>query len=681
MVAVTDSHSIGWVAPAPLWARFGDLSHSANRERFARPAILRFAHDTFMDELLALLAYYPEHLDEWLAQNETWERPMRTPPTAARLDLPQPVSHLSTRLTRGVEQPARAPLSAEASAVPLKLYQPVHQRHYLVTASLVCRRTGLPDRHVEAARQEQVRFVLRRVLPASDAGDGAAVEEYAYVKNGNTAQWCPVGEQPELLVAGEERLPMFPLSVELDSDRKRTLMGGVIPVGRREAYLTAPTRSPDAGGANPTGAAAPVPDTRMLLLQMQVTGPWSELAGKAMDDIERMVTTPSGLKYDFGDRPNPSHDDAAIRRSREQIQTVSWYLLLDLARFLENQLPRIWQALTDATARAGLDPTREAPLLDYLERFTLVIDKAALVSGTGLALGAVPDNLADALRLFAQDPNLAVNLEAREDTYDRTDHASHWPTFLFPLADVGPTSGVLPGSSTHPKTGPFPFSVAGDNLSRGADRDTTLGNVANALAGFEALIEQALPAEPADGMPEVAVPPRDARYTSDARFIIRCVYERPNCGPREPEVLSQPTEPFTLASFFDPEAPARAVRIPMPLDISPAGLRKFSKNASMIVSDTLCGQLRRIRKFTLGDLVLSVLPWPFHKDLPDPTPAKGCADASGKAGMFLSLSIPIVTICALILMIIMVSLFDMFFRWLPFLIMLLPIPGWKGNKS
>lgn len=678
MVAlITDSHSIGWVAPAPLWARFGDLSQGVNRQCFARPAILRFSHDAFMDELLALLAYYPEHLDEWLAQNETWEQPMRTPPIVARLDLPQPVSQLKTRLTRGVTEAARAPINVDALSGDLKLYQPVHQRHYLVTASLVCRRTGLPDRRIETARQEQVRFVVRRVLPEND---GSSLAEYAYVKQGNAAQWCPVGDRKELLFAGEERLAMFPLSVELDTGRKRTLLGGVIPVGRREAYLSAGLQG-TGNGASAAGAAASPADTRVLLLQMQVTGPWSELAGKAMDDIERLLKSAQGLAYDFGDPP-ASANATAIRRSREQIQTVSWYILLDLTRFLQNQLPRIWRALSDTSARAGLDATTELPLLDYLEQFELMIDKGALVSGTGLATGDVPASLADALRLFAQDPNLATGLEAMDGTYDRTDHASKWPAFLFPLADVGPTSDDVPSRNGYAKTGPFPFDVAGEDLSRGADRDTSLGNVARVLERLETLIEQALPAEASNGMPEIAVPPRNASYTSDARFIIRCVYERPNCGPREPEVLSQPTEPFSMASFFDPEAPARPVRIPMPLDISPAGLRKYSKHASLMISDTLCGQLGRIRKFTLGDLVLSVLPWPFHKDLPDPTPAAGCKDSSGNAvGMFCSLSIPIVTLCALILMIIMVSLFDLFFRWLPYLFLCLPIPGLKGKKS
>jgi hypothetical protein len=48
--------------------------------------------------------------------------------------------------------------------------------------------------------------------------------------------------------------------------------------------------------------------------------------------------------------------------------------------------------------------------------------------------------------------------------------------------------------------------------------------------------------------------------------------------------------------------------------------------------------------------------------------------------MICSLSIPIITICALILLIIIVSLLDIVFRWLPYLILCFPIPGLKGKK-
>ena len=116
----------------------------------------------------------------------------------------------------------------------------------------------------------------------------------------------------------------------------------------------------------------------------------------------------------------------------------------------------------------------------------------------------------------------------------------------------------------------------------------------------------------------------------------------------------------------------------MPLDISPAGLRKYQKNTGFVISDMLCGKIKGIRKMTLADLVLSVLPWPFHKDLPEQGSGT-CKDGGNSFGMICSLSIPIVTLCALILMMIIVALFDLFFRWIPYLFVCLPIPGLKGK--
>jgi hypothetical protein len=134
-----------------------------------------------------------------------------------------------------------------------------------------------------------------------------------------------------------------------------------------------------------------------------------------------------------------------------------------------------------------------------------------------------------------------------------------------------------------------------------------------------------------------------------------------------------------MASFFDPDAPARPLRLPMPLDISPAALRKYKKGAGFVLSDLFCGQLQRFKRVTLGDLVRSVLPWPLHKKLPGAA-ATPCGAGSTPFGLFVSISIPIVTICAFILMIIMVTLFDLIFRWLPYLIVAFPIPGLRGKR-
>jgi hypothetical protein len=164
-----------------------------------------------------------------------------------------------------------------------------------------------------------------------------------------------------------------------------------------------------------------------------------------------------------------------------------------------------------------------------------------------------------------------------------------------------------------------------------------------------------------------------------AVFVIRCLFEQPECTPLHPPVLSAPSRPFELASFFDPEAPARPIRISLPVDTSPAGLRRAPKNTAFMVSDMLCGQINRAKGMGLIDLVLSVLPFPLHKDLDTggPTPCK--TDTGASLGMICSLSLPIITICALILLIIMVSLFDLIFRWLPYFIFCFPLPKFSAK--
>jgi len=117
----------------------------------------------------------------------------------------------------------------------------------------------------------------------------------------------------------------------------------------------------------------------------------------------------------------------------------------------------------------------------------------------------------------------------------------------------------------------------------------------------------------------------------------------------------------------------------LPIDTTPAGLRKFDKNTAFIMSDILCGQVQKMKSLGFIDLVLSVLPWPFHQDLPV-ADMKPCGSPSANFGMICSLSIPIITICALILLMIIVSLLDIIFRWMPFFIICFPLPGFKGKK-
>jgi len=83
----------------------------------------------------------------------------------------------------------------------------------------------------------------------------------------------------------------------------------------------------------------------------------------------------------------------------------------------------------------------------------------------------------------------------------------------------------------------------------------------------------------------------------------------------------------------------------------------------------------------LVDLVMSVLPFPLHKDLDSSAPSACKDDAGASLGMICSLSIPIITICALIILIIMVTLLDLIFHWLPFFFFCFPLPKFSAKSQ
>jgi hypothetical protein len=203
------------------------------------------------------------------------------------------------------------------------------------------------------------------------------------------------------------------------------------------------------------------------------------------------------------------------------------------------------------------------------------------------------------------------------------------------------------------------------------------------VAALPASTEQDGKAPP---IPFAAKLQRDAissNITSDpGLFVIRCVYQRCDCGPLYPAKLSRSSQQFQIASFFDPDAPARQIRITLPLDTTPAGLRKFSRNTAFQISDVLCGQVTRAKNMGFGDLVRSVLPWPFHKDLSaDVGDLSPCQSGGVNIGMICSLSIPIITICAFILLMMIVLILDIIFRWIPYFIICFPLPKFKAKGA
>src|SRR3954471_16030719 len=156
---------IQWASPPPLWPHATSAANADARRRVVRqPTILRFASDDFMDDVVNLLEEDPARLVEKIAVPETWRGPAPAAPS------PLPVPRFALTMNRLGLSAARAKnaalipggkgISSLIATTPppqaplFKLYQPVHQRFYLIASSLVCQRVGLPDHAINPARHE-----------------------------------------------------------------------------------------------------------------------------------------------------------------------------------------------------------------------------------------------------------------------------------------------------------------------------------------------------------------------------------------------------------------------------------------------------------------------------------------------------------------------------------------------
>jgi hypothetical protein len=408
-------------------------------------------------------------------------------------------------------------------------------------------------------------------------------------------------------------------------------------------------------------------------------------AVKASDDIRK---SPAG---------DPRQQRERILTWNLQFQMQSWLILLDFADWLETYLPRVWSA-----AKLGSGGTLSGNELALFQRLQNASASALVVA---MQHPNPPTPPPASLDLKTMAPSLAAALAkvrasgVRELLEGKTTHyalagavkkEAGWPDFHFPLAGLdsganatGPFAGA---TATLPET-----TVEGD-VERVATppaapaTNPATPDIAETLDMFTALVGRALEARAeTDVQPApFALKLRDsimAAKGDQGLFVIRFVHLNRDCGPLHSPTLSEPSERFRMASFFDPDAPVRPVRITLPLDTSPAGLRKHGRGTAFVLSDMLCGQVQRAKGLGFVDLVRQVLPFPLHKDI-DIGDGGSCKSSGGlEIGMICSLSIPIITLCALILLIIIVTLLDFIFRWLPWFIFCLPIPGLKGKQG
>lgn len=552
--------SVQWLTPRPLWPEFAGAT---GREAFRRPAILRFAKDTFMEDLQQVLTSRTADLQKYVARPETWREPVV-----------------------GLGAPPAKPLTPGIPSLAFRLYQPLHLRFYVIVASLTCRVPGQPDHTVKPDEGETIAYVIRRVQALSTQGasvtNPATRQEYAWI-DGESSGWRLVSTPG--LVEGEQQLAMFPMTYA-ETGLRRRVLAGLIPVGRRQEYVSARTLPPagQASTSSVSSSAAPADDPRMIDLQRKVIDPWAELID-------------SNAKMSAAEQANP-----AIRFSFDQGAAL---ILLDFVNYLIEHAPEVGTAVANASA--------------------------PLPTGAGLTLY----NTLAGKSLVNQDTSAAVSLlEAMRKAKEK---------------EAAFESATLPPNATPVLPAGYPrVSLLNANAL------TLMQPVTQGVRPLQPLVEAAVttPA-PAQGPRIPAKNPTSP--LGDAWFVARCVYRRPKCGTRALPLLSDPTEPFQLASIFDANAPARPSQVALPLDTTPAGLRKHDKSVAFMVSDELSKQMARIKGL---------------KELTD-----GEVDDPGIGlGFICSLSIPIITLCAFIVLMIFIALLNIIFWWLPFFKICFPIP-------
>jgi hypothetical protein len=579
----TPNASIRWIAPAPKWDAPGSVFH--------QPFLAEFTEDSFMPDFLNMMAG-------------------------------------NTQLN------LIAPHQQVKNLHAYKLFQPLHKCYYLVTASLVCRKVGLPDRTVDRKNGEKVSFVLRRLVPqTTPPGQPQQYTEMAWVNEGDNKGWQFLEDKqhnPVPIRKDEERLPLHAVkycpfvdasasSTGGSSPSKpcdpRTVYHGYIPVDKREKYLASYSITAIQNYIASSGV-----DPRLDQVTTQVIDQWRALyvdpiTGEALSDGQ-------DLRFEQSTSPTlhnylAEHPEEQKRRLKLR-QQISLYLILDLADFLNTYLSNVFNAIT---TNSPIQDSNQQAL--YSELDGIQIDTNTTVTGR--------IKLTDAINKLQTitNPQNSVNLSNAEsdppiDTYDVA-----YATYSSGSVDQSYLALPPPPS---PPANPLP-----------------------AEGPLHKLFSKAL----ATSTTQFAIPPDLASLVKNEPaqgdiFITRLVYERGICDP----VISQPSAHFTFAKIHDTDAPARKIRIEMP-SIGLKDLRKHKRGVAFQLPPDLNNLLNRVN--------------------PGMLKGGGLADAGAPLGiaMICTFSIPIITICALIVLFIFLILLNIIFWWLPFIRICFPIPESK----
>jgi hypothetical protein len=576
------AEQLQWLTPAPLW---NASAVGAASSGLAQPWIAELTSDQFVSDFLGLVGGQDGASPDGLAGT---------------------VPHQS---------------AGGVAGAPFRLFQPMSQCYYIASATLVCRRPGIPDRAVKPAKGERTSFVIR--LTAADGSEQAWVPA-----GGQGSATAPDPGSPptgswqsapaDALVPGEEKFPMHPapvasfadpestagiLGMATGSQSTRTVYYGYIPVGRRERMVPAL--------ADPVAALeAFVPPYGMSLVN-----PWlDELVARVIQPWSKLTTQtfPNGRPQTF-----PGY--------------ASLFLLLDLADWISKYLPNVYGAITAGKAVTGA----EENLLVLLQNTTVTRGGNQVVLATELA------NLQQYAPLVSGGD--VPGAPSPPGDYDLSGDP---PPNPFPLARNGKPRthwfdlAKSVASATTNTTPPPP-----------ATSDTAAGLADYALAALaqapndEGYKPPVLPPE-LQGMVKIDPVAPPAGFT-DPVYVIRTVFEHDPCRP----VVSGRSHEFTLARAIDADAPARKIRIQLP-DVS--NMRQFKKGVALEMPPSLNRVISQVT--------------------PDILKGGGLPDGGVQLGMICSFSLQIIFLCAFIVLFIFLLLLNIVFWWLPFLKICFPIP-------
>jgi hypothetical protein len=295
--------------------------------------------------------------------------------------------------------------------------------------------------------------------------------------------------------------------------------------------------------------------------------------------------------------------------SNAQIEQL--YALLELADFFQVNLPTLWAAL-NAGSGSGL-PTH---MLELYERLT----DGSHADRFEIESEGSPELLGDLLMAFKGHIELvrgqgdfpATDLDMR--SFFNSDRLTDLQTLVSGTIAV---NGAIDEETQ-------PIQVAG-----GEDNELV-----------RLITDQVQPREP-EG--------------KDATYHVRVVYEYdPECPPL---VSPAASHPFQLAAYFDPDAPARLLKLEAP-SMKPQDLRKYARGVGIEMGP----ELHKLSNCMAGD------------DLDSMIDSIEDCDGGLSIRMICTFSIQIIFMIAFILMFSFLIILNFIFGWLFYFRICLPIP-------